>query len=122
MTIALDDPFQAEPGSGDRLEPAAPLAALNAALSREPVIAGTITYPAASGLPEGARTGGLLVARALLWPGMSYPLLSYAAENPVFPHDSTGDQWFGDDQFTAYTQLGRELGSRVRRVRDRARH
>ena len=50
---------------------------------------------------------------------MSYSLLSYAARHPVFPHDSTGDQWFNDDQFTAYTQLGRELGEVVRKVKAR---
>jgi hypothetical protein len=118
VQIKLTDPFTSEPGSGRPLKPDSPLSALNAALSREPVIAGTILYPPASGLPEGSRTGHLYVARALLWPEMPYPLLSYAAQNPVFPHDSTGDQWFDDDQFTAYTQLGRELGKAVRRVRD----
>jgi hypothetical protein len=83
------------------------------------VIRGTIHYPAASGLPESSRTGVLYVARALLWPEMSYSLLSYAAQHPVFPHDSTGDQWFDDGQFTAYTQLGRELGQKVQQVRER---
>jgi Putative peptidoglycan binding domain len=118
VQIELIDPFTAEPGAGDPLEPLTSLAALNATLTREPVIKGTITYPPASGLPENSRTGFIYIARALLWPEMSYPLLSYAAQNPVFPHDSTGDQWFDDDQFTAYTQLGRELGEVVQQVRD----
>jgi len=47
---------------------------------------------------------------------MPYELLSYAAQHPAFPHDSTGDQWFDDGQFTAYTQLGRELGNQLRLV------
>jgi hypothetical protein len=119
VEIKLTDPLTAEPGAGVPLEPATALAALNATLAKEPVIKGTITYPAASGLPEGSRTGVIYVARALLWPQMSYPLLSYAAQNPVFPQDSTGDQWFDDGQFSAYTQLGRELGEVVRQVRDR---
>lgn len=119
VEIKLADPFTAEPGAGAPLEPKASLAALNATLAKEPVLKGTITYPAASGLPQGSRTGEIYVARALLWPQMSYPLLSYAAQNPVFPHDSTGDQWFDDEQFTAYNQLGRELGQAVRQVRDR---
>jgi hypothetical protein len=123
VTFELDQPFRSEPGSGTAIEPKAPLAALNASLSTVPVITGTFTYPAASGLdPTGeypaARRGRLFVARALLWPEMPYPLLSYAAQNPVFPHDSTGDQWFGNDQFTAYTELGRALGKEVKRVRD----
>ena len=119
VQIVLSDPFAAEPGAGRHLAPDSTLASLNATLTREPVITGTIHYPPASGLPEGARTGVIYVAKALLWPNMSYSLLSYAARNPVFPHDSTGDQWFNDDQFTAYTQLGRELGEVVRKVKTR---
>jgi lysozyme family protein len=119
VRIDLKNPFAAEPGAGRPLVPDSTLAALNSTLSKEPVITGTIHYPAASGLPEGSRTGVIYIARALLWPKMSYPLLSYAAQHPVFPHDSTGDQWFDDGQFTAYTQLGRELGAAVKRVRQR---
>jgi hypothetical protein len=118
VRIHLDQPFDSEPGAGEGLDPAAPLAALNAALSKSPVITGTFRYPAASGLPESARGGHLYVARASLWPQMPYELLSYAAQHPVFPHDSTGDQWFDDGQFSAYTQLGRELGKQIRRVHD----
>ncbi len=118
VRIHLDRPFDSEPGGGQGLDPAAPLAALNAALSKSPVITGTFRYPAASGLPESARGGHLYVAKASLWPQMPYELLSYAAQHPVFPHDSTGDQWFDDGQFTAYTQLGRELGKQIRRVHD----
>jgi len=119
VRIDLKNPFAAEPGAGRPIIPDATLAALNSTLSKEPVIIGTIHYPAASGLPEDCRTGVLYAARALLWPKMSYSLLSYAAQHPVFPHDSTGDQWFDDGQFTAYTQLGRELGRVVKRVRER---
>ena len=119
VRISLNDPFAAEPGSGRPLSPDTTLAGLNATLTREPVITGRITYPAASGLPQGAQTGIIYVARALLWPDMPYSLLSYAAQHPVFPHDSTGDQWFNDGQFTAYSDLGRELGSLVQRVRSR---
>jgi hypothetical protein len=120
VQIVLNNPFDSEPGAGQPVGTAAPLAGLNGELSKEPVITGTIRYPAASGLPEDAREGTLIVGRALLWPELSYALLSYAAQHPEFPHDSTGDQWFGDDQFTAYTRLGRELGSRVRSVRARS--
>jgi hypothetical protein len=119
VRIELTDAFASEPGAGVALTPKVPLATLNAMLSKEPVIVGTIHYPAASGLPEGSRTGVLYVARALLWPEMPYSLLSYAAQNPVFPHDATSDQWFNDGQFTAYTQLGRELGEVVKKVRAR---
>lgn len=110
VTFTLAEPLDAEPGAGAPLEPQSPFAGLNSTLTRQPIITGTYEYPAASGLPDGARKGRIYVARALLWPGMSYPLLSHAVNHPVFPHDSTGDQWFDDAEFTAYTQLGRELG------------
>ena len=110
VTITLDDPWSSEPGSGAPLSPQAPLAVLSATLSKTPVITGTFTYPEASGLPPHQRQGRLFVARALLTPETPYPLLSYAAQHPEFPHDSTSDQWFEDGQFNAYTELGRELG------------
>lgn len=121
VKVALDHPFDAEPGIGTKLKPEDPLAALNAGLVTNPVITGTITYPAASGLDPEQRTGVLVVARALLWPELSYPLLSYATQNLVFPRDSTGDQWFNDGQFCAYTELGRKLGERAREAMQRKR-
>lgn len=35
------------------------------------------------------------------------PVRSYAIKNPLFPHESTVDQWFGETQFEAYRALGR---------------
>jgi hypothetical protein len=117
VTIELSCPFAAEPGTGAPLTPQADeLRPLDARLSRSPVLIGTIRFPQASGLPEGHRVGTLLVARALLWSSMPYPLLSYAAKHPEFPHDSTGDQWFDDGQFCAYTGLGRAMGEAMQAV------
>ncbi len=114
VTVTLDNAWASEPGSGAPLQPQAALTALNARLSQTPVITGTFTYPEASGLPAGARRGRLFVARALLSPDMPYELMSYAAQHPEFPHDSTSDQWFEDGQFNAYTELGRQIGLRTR--------
>ena len=61
-------------------------------------------------MPADQRHGVLVLAKALLTADMSYQLLSYAARHPVFPHDTTGDQFFDDDKFTAYSALGREIG------------
>jgi hypothetical protein len=108
VDVKLTAPWSAEPGGGPPLKPETALSRLNATLSNGPIIRGKFTYPPESGVEKGVE-GTLIVAKALLWPKMSYPLLSYAAQHPVFPHDSTGDQWFDDGQFSAYTQLGREL-------------
>ncbi len=112
VTITLDDAaFDCEPGTGTLAAPKAHLGGLNARLSKTPVIIGTITYPPEPGMPAGL--GRLIVGKALLTGDMPYWLLSYAAKHPVFPHDSTGDQWFDADQFSAYTELGRQLGQRM---------
>ena len=34
---------------------------------------------------------------------------NYAAANPVFPHESTGDQFFSESQFESYRALGFEI-------------
>jgi hypothetical protein len=113
VEVKLTAPWSAEPGGGPPLKPETALSRLNATLSNGPIIRGKITYPPESGVEKGVE-GTLIVAEALLWPKMSYPVLSYAAQHPVFPHDSTGDQWFDDGQFSAYTQLGRELAPLAR--------
>lgn len=34
----------------------------------------------------------------------------YRKANPAFPHESTGDQFYSEDQFESYRRLGREAG------------
>ena len=33
-------------------------------------------------------------------------IYNYAATNQMFPHESTGDQWFSESQFESYRMLG----------------
>jgi hypothetical protein len=103
-------------GSAVPLEPKDPLSALNARLSQQATLSATFTYPEESGLGTDPkrRTGTLVIAKALLTRDMDYDVLSYAARNEVFPHDSTGDQFFDDDKYCAYTALGREIGKQAR--------
>jgi hypothetical protein len=51
--------------------------------------------------------------KAALTRNLPYELLSYASKKPVFPRDSTSDQWFDHGQFDAYQELGRYLGERA---------
>ena len=92
----------------------AELAELNNRLAASAVITAPFEYPEQSGLPEDRRTGVLYVGKASLTADLDYALLSYATRNTVFPHDSTGDQFFDDDKYCAYTGLGRALGDRLR--------
>ncbi len=116
VRIELDSPESLVPGGGAPLDPPVPLAPISGRLSRSAVVRWTVTYPPQSGLPEGARTGTIVVAKALLTGGTPYELLSYACKNAVFPHDSTGDQWFDHEQFDAYVTLGRSLAEQVERL------
>jgi hypothetical protein len=106
-----DAPFATTPGSGKPPAARASLTGLDSRMSETAVMTAHFTYPEESGLPAEQRTGTLVVAKALLWPKLPYQLQAYAVDNPVFPNDSTADQWFDDGQYGAYTALGRELGA-----------
>lgn len=110
VRVHLDQPWRAEPGSEQAWDPDSPL---TTRLAQSPIITGTIYYPPESGLNHEIR-GRLVVARAVLWPELPYPLLSYAARHSEFPHDNTSDQWFDHAKFSAYTELGRRLGAAAR--------
>ncbi|MGE2732670.1 hypothetical protein ACQI4F_24650 [Mycolicibacterium vaccae] len=113
---ADDDDFALQhltPGSGAQFPEDNAFALLNSRITKGTVVCGRITYPAASGLSEDQRHGLLILAKAVLWERCPDWLLTYAGTNPVFPHDSTSDQWFTEAQFAAYTELGRILGCAV---------
>ncbi|MFE7558750.1 hypothetical protein [Kitasatospora sp. NPDC057500] len=88
-------------------------------LSARAVVVGDIVYPwplelgEADGLPGTDRHGTLVVAQAVLTPGMPYELHAYAAADAAFPNDGAGDQWFDHRQFDAYQTLGRYLGEQA---------
>jgi hypothetical protein len=119
VEIELSDAWSLVPGSAkNKLKPEDPLANLNARLCESAVVIGRIKYPEASGMPLGCRGGTLVVAKALLTQDHNYDLLSYAARNPIFPHDSTGDQFFDDGKFCAYLELGRGIAAKARQAID----
>ena len=42
---------------------------------------------------------------------LSIELYSYKARHPDFPYETTYDQFFDEDQFEAYRELGMHLGN-----------
>jgi hypothetical protein len=76
-------------------------------------------HPAAAGWLEAAiryadgSTGQLIYIKATLIEGLPPAVLGYAKANRVFPHQTTADQWFDEEQFEAYRQLGFHLASRM---------
>ncbi|HSG82143.1 MAG TPA: hypothetical protein VLC48_07830, partial [Gemmatimonadota bacterium] len=53
--------------------------------------------------------GVLLYIKSTLTPGLPADLYGYKSANPTFPDQSTADQFFDEDQFEAYRELGYQL-------------
>jgi hypothetical protein len=64
---------------------------------------GTIDYG------PGQSPGILIYLKASMTGGEDTSILQYKALHPTFPHESTGDQFYGEDQFESYRSLGREV-------------
>jgi hypothetical protein len=56
-------------------------------------------------------TGQLVLLAANKNPKMSPELLSYVSNHPEFPHQSTSDQFYDEQQFEVYRELGHLIGS-----------
>jgi hypothetical protein len=107
-------PWDTAPGSTDPVGlPPGVTDAVKKRMASDPVAWGEIHYPAASGLPEGQRTGTLVVGRSVLFNTLPWEVLSYAGGHDAFPNDPTSDQWFDHEQFTNYRLLGRCIASRM---------
>ena len=122
ITMENGGPFGVQnlaPGSGEQFADSHAFCSLNARITKGAVARGKIKYPEAAGIgDEEARTGWLIVAKAVLWHELPDWVLTYAAEKggAEFPHDNTSDQWFSEGQFAAYTELGRRIATSVMKV------
>ncbi|CAN5833411.1 patatin-like phospholipase family protein [soil metagenome] len=67
-------------------------------------VLGRIRYRAVDG--EGVADGWLLYVKATLSGDESVDVRNFAALDPAFPHDSTSQQFFGEDRFESYRALG----------------
>ncbi len=68
-------------------------------LSRRHWTLGTIDY-------GGGETGRLIYIKLSITGDENAYITDFAAHNPSFPHQSTADQFFKEDQFEAYRALG----------------
>jgi hypothetical protein len=106
VTVTVENPEMVDPRCA---EETAVREDLKGRVAKKPILTGTMTYPSRSGLPE--VTGTLVIGRATMDVETPWEILRYAAAHPLFPHDATGDQWFDDGKFNAYTGLGRHVGA-----------
>jgi hypothetical protein len=77
---------------------------------------GQIVYSAVDG--PGVENGTLIYIKTSLTGNEPRDVLTYAAENPSFPHQSTADQWFDESQFESYRRLGAHVVEEIFQFRD----
>jgi len=96
-----DDAASATPAAAvsPSLAPGVPSPGPHAAL-------GTIDY-------DGGQTGQLLYIKSSLSGDENDYVRDYARRYDQFPHESTGDQFFSEEQFEVYRALGFHIASRL---------
>lgn len=60
------------------------------------------------GYPDG-EAGYLIYVKASIGAEAPIDIRQYRDANPAFPHESTADQWFDEDQFESYRHLGQTI-------------
>jgi hypothetical protein len=92
----------------------------NGQLKEQPgphVALGSISYPPLT--PGGEREkGALIYIKASLSGDESDYVIAYKKANPQFPHETTLDQLFSEEQFEAYRALGEHIARRFLDGRD----
>jgi hypothetical protein len=63
--------------------------------------------------PDGSPDGTLIYLKASMTGREDTSVLQYKSARPEFPHETTGDQFYGEDQFESYRHLGREIALEV---------
>ncbi len=86
--------------------------------SNDHVVTGAIRYPEAKGAggEAAAFVGKLILIKPTLTKGIfkdASDLVNYALSEPMFPQQSTLDQWFNEAQFESYRKLGYLIGSEL---------
>jgi len=69
-------------------------------------VLGTIRY-------ADGETGSLLYIKASMTGDEYEYIRNYQSENPIFPHESTADQFFSEARFEAYRGLGYHIGDQL---------
>jgi hypothetical protein len=81
------------------------------------VAVGAIEYPPAPGSREREK-GALVYIKASLSGDENDYVMTYKASNATFPHETTADQLFSEEQFEAYRALGEHIARRFLDGRD----
>lgn len=109
VTVTPRHPERADPRTDETNVEASDL---RGRLATASVITADVAYPAQRPGDDPV-PGVLVIGRATLDPDTPWEIRRHAAAHPLFPHDATGDQWFDDRKFNAYTGLGRHVGQQA---------
>jgi hypothetical protein len=71
-------------------------------------VVGTIRYP-----EDPTSPGTVVYIKSSLTGDEAADVLNYKKEHPIFPHDSTTNQWFTESQFESYRRLGHHVAFSV---------
>lgn len=63
--------------------------------------------------PDGSDPGYLIYVKSSLTQDAPVDIRQYRDAHPDFPHESTADQWFDEDQFEAYRHLGQDIAEHL---------
>jgi hypothetical protein len=58
-------------------------------------------------------SGVLIYLKASMTSHEDTAVLQYKSSHEAFPHESTGDQFYGEDQFESYRRLGQQVAGEV---------
>jgi hypothetical protein len=78
--------------------------------SRTRCAVGTIKY-GDSAITGSPKEGILIYLKASMTGHENTSILQYKSAHPTFPHESTGNQFYGEDQFESYRLLGKEVAT-----------
>ena len=104
-------PRDPDPRKVQARDPATDAYPVGARFAERGYVRGTIVYP------DGDR-GTLILLKTAMIPGLDLLVRGYQGANRAFPDQSTADQFFDEEQFEAYRELGWEIADRL--VTDRS--
>ncbi len=76
-------------------------------LSKAHFVTGTIKYD------DNTPTGVLLYIKSSITGDEPVDVTEYASKNPTFPHQTTADQFFDEEQFESYRKLGMHIADKA---------
>jgi Patatin-like phospholipase len=89
-------------------------------LAAKGFVTGTIAYPKTE--QEEKKTGAIYLIKSTLLPNLPGDLYGYKARHADFPDQTTSDQFFAENQFEAYRELGYRTANHLCRDTELAMH